>query len=383
MANLTEQTEQRRDYAFLGRRRYQRVVNCPWDAADDLLPAKGSLMPSAYEGNTSAILIHLDSNTDPDDGGARTVLIYELLEAGVGLGLAIPATWTEAPGSPEVHVRVARGVQHRVTLEVPNGTTYQGVIAAIPFYTPYPDATAESIWYSRLDDVRIRDDSRPGRAALTLTFNPPDRWGVVRDNLGKAVLEVVGGGTEYVPKYDLDGNYVEWEQAATVDDELTRERWRVAAGKGTNLKAATNLRLSLMAHDAYIPTLLALQDTVNGAVLSHFGNAAPETLLFRTYRLHIEIAAPEGYQALELYFEFNLDGWNNDTAVIHEVLKAYQLAVYDSDKEKVEGKTATVLRWEPAQDTNADGVTGDATPQKRRLYDTENWELFNAMILHP
>ena len=379
MAVLFEHREERRQYAFLGRVRYRRVVSCPWPAVADLLPAKGSAMLEAYGGDTAAILIDLVAATDADDGGARTVLTYELLEAGTDPELPLPATWTIAPGSPQVHLVVARGVRHRVTLEVPSGTSDAAVMAVIPLYTPYPGS--EGVWASRLDEFFIRDDSRPGRAALTLVFNPPGRWGVLRNNPGKAILEVVGGGTEYVPKMDLDGEFVEWEREATVDGELSRERWRVAEGKGTKLKSATNLRLSLMAAHAYIPTFDALLDTVNGSILPKFGNAGEETLLFRHYRLVMEVSALEGYSALELYFERNPNGWNNDTKVQHEVLKAYRVAVHDSDSEKITGKYTTIPRWVAATTTNEDGVSESATPQPRRLYDRENWGLFNSMIL--
>jgi len=371
MATLVEQREKRSEYAFLGRVRYRRVVVCPWAARGDLLPAKGSAMPAAYDGNTSAILIERPTATGSADGGARTVLTYELLEAGTNPELPIPATWTVAPGTPQVHLAVARGVRHRVELEVPGGTSYATVIAALPLYTPYPGE--EGVWVSRLDEFFLRDGSRPGRAALMLVFNPPDRWAVLRSNPGKALLEVVGGGTEYVPKQDLDGEFVQWEREATVDSEKTRERWRVAEGKGTKLKTGTTLRLSLMASNAYIPTLLALLDTVNSSVLPKLGNAGQETLLFRQYRLAIEVTALENHSAIELYFEVNLDGWNADTKVQHEVLKAYQVAVYDSDGAKVDGKYATILRWEPP--------SGDTGPAVRRMYDKENWELFNGMIL--
>ena len=336
MAELVEQEKERRRYAFLGRTRYRRVVVCPMLALGTLLPAKGDAMPEAYGGSTSAILLTHDTKPTKESGDGWTVLTYELLEPSTDPGLSIPSDWTVAPNARQVHLLVTRGVQHREVLEIPNGTTYSTVLESLAMGTAYPGETG--IWQSRLDDIRIREDSRPGKAALTLVFNPPSIRRALEENPDHArLLADVSDEAVRVHK-DLDDHLVWAEHWEAVDSTYEGRRWRPATGAGVQHKSRTLLRLQMAASKGILSTILHLHD---------------QSLMY-----------------VDALMEYNVGGWNNETTVQVYHYRVLKLPVYDTDGAAIDDRYRTVGNWEPY------GV-----PYVTRLYELKPWSTLERTLV--
>jgi len=344
---LPERKEKRFDYAFLGRVRYQRVVTCPWATRADDLPAKGSAMPEEYDGDISAILLNYRTERPKESGAALTTLLYELLEPSTDPGLSIPADWTVAPSARQVHLLVTRGMQHRETLEVPNGTTYLTVIESVPVGTPYPGE--EGIWQSRLDDIRIREGSRPGKAALTLVFNPPTIRRVLEENPDKARLLADVSDQPVQPWQDLStpAKPVWAEKWALVGETYQGCRWRPVTG-GIQHKSRTLLRLQMAASPGILGVILNLHDTVNAGPL--FGGMCAGGTL-RMAGAHIEqVISDQSLMYVDALMEFNRQGWNNETTVQTYYYKVLKLPVYDTAGAAIDDRYRTVGNWSPSGD---------------------------------
>ncbi len=366
MAELVEQEKERRRYAFLGRTRYRRVVVCPMLALGTLLPAKGDAMPEAYGGSTSAILLTHDTKPTKESGDGWTVLTYELLEPSTDPGLSIPSDWTVAPNARQVHLLVTRGVQHREVLEIPNGTTYSTVLESLAMGTAYPGETG--IWQSRLDDIRIREDSRPGKAALTLVFNPPSIRRALEENPDHArLLADVSDEAVRVHK-DLDDHLVWAEHWEAVDSTYEGRRWRPATGAGVQHKSRTLLRLQMAASNGILSTILHLHDSLNeGAMFG--GTCAPGTL--RMAGAHIEqVISDQSLMYVDALMEYNVGGWNNETTVQAYHYKVYRLPVYDNAGDVIADRYRMVGNWEPY------GV-----PYVTRLYELKPWSTLERTLV--
>jgi len=324
MAVLTELKEKRRQEPVLNGMRYHRVFTCPWAAAPSLLPALGTTMASAYEGDASALLISAPIAVETATGSAILYLTYEKLENLTG-GITVPSTWTYL-GNQETGDHL-HGDTASLSYEVPNTVTRQVVRNYVPDLTGYPGSSLGRY----MQRVFLRPSTRQGKKNLTLYFEP--LRGVVDPNRQRIVLGCDYGSTTftYSNNVDLDG----WglNEGYYNQKGFTFYARAILGGVWPHYSCRSLTFTISMWHPLVDVSLLSrLSDTVNS---QPFGGLPARTLWYTPGR-SVETRGVKGVFGVQQthYFRFSAVPWN-------EIVKTGYHLVTDY------GKTTAVIAEDP------------------------------------
>ena len=246
--------------------------------------------------------------------------------------------------------------------------------------------------YIRRSRVERQFPGHPNCVKVTSYYEKPGKWRMLRDNPGKAILEVDIGsysvklqkeqdgtdiiegpveGAEYAAGTTYTVGNIVWYSAdasvprvtyiciqdnahgapqtpGTADSAYWRVysgKWEVVSGSNATLAPRCVMRLIAAESSLSIATYMALIGKTNDAVLANMGSAAAGTLMFIGYKARKVLAEDDLWDVVYV-FMYDAGGWDTGCSSRRFEKVVHDMKVHDEFGADTDG-TSRVVSWFP------------------------------------
>ncbi len=251
-----------------------------------------------------------------------------------------------------------RGMRYIEAYECPQSSFRADVAETLVMDSIHPE---ESGFYAaQLRRIKVTENWKAGLAHVLAIWEPPPLHKILERYPNKAVLKMKLSEVREKAIGDDEGKYLVNEPYWADDDKY--KRWVPVTGGEFVFKGRMDVVLETATDSLHFITLKEKINKVNQFYLPNFGNAQPETLLFRGAETIFRYLDRD-LTLMWLVFTWEPGGWNLKRKTKRQVLAA-RTVLADGDSPSV-----TVRTWED-----------DGTSHEHQDYEAVSFQDINAMI---